>query len=212
MKYQVILLNGPSSSGKSTLSRNIQTILSDYEIISIDDFMKIGEDETIYEDDVYDISGDMCEATLEHLKRGKGVIIDHVITSQMEHNAVTRPLAYLEDAGVMVTKVKTDPVSGADPDEIRKSIFRCNTVYYKDTPATLGRGEFFVIKTDYSAASSVASSAGASSFTGASFVCLMERLTRFASRSTPISLTSTSSPTLSTVLGSSTLSQAISEM
>ena len=47
---------------------------------------------------------------------------DHVITSQMEHNAVTRPLAYLEDAGVMVTKVKTDPVSGADPDEIRKSI------------------------------------------------------------------------------------------
>ena len=47
---------------------------------------------------------------------------DHVITSQMEHNAVTRPLAYLEDAGVMVTKVKTDPVSGADLDEIRKSI------------------------------------------------------------------------------------------
>lgn len=47
---------------------------------------------------------------------------DHVITSQMEHNAVTRPLAYLEDAGVMVTKVKTDPASGADLDEIRKSI------------------------------------------------------------------------------------------
>ena len=47
---------------------------------------------------------------------------DHVITSHMEHNAVTRPLAYLEDAGVMVTKVKTDPVSGADLDEIRKSI------------------------------------------------------------------------------------------
>ena len=47
---------------------------------------------------------------------------DHVITSQMEHNAVTRPLAYLEDAGVMVTKVNTDPVSGADLDEIRKSI------------------------------------------------------------------------------------------
>lgn len=47
---------------------------------------------------------------------------DHVITSRMEHNAVTRPLAYLEDAGVMVTKVTTDPVTGADPDEIRKSI------------------------------------------------------------------------------------------
>ena len=44
---------------------------------------------------------------------------DHVITSQMEHNAVTRPLAYLEDAGVMVTKVTTDPVSGADLDAVR---------------------------------------------------------------------------------------------
>lgn len=47
---------------------------------------------------------------------------DHVITSQMEHNAMTRPLAYLEDAGVNVTKVKTDPVQGADLDEIRQAI------------------------------------------------------------------------------------------
>ena len=51
---------------------------------------------------------------------------DHVITSQMEHNAVTRPLAYLEDAGVMVTKVTTDPVKGADPDEVRQA-FRPET-------------------------------------------------------------------------------------
>lgn len=47
---------------------------------------------------------------------------DHVITSQMEHNAVTRPLAYLEDAGVRVTKVSTDPVRGADLNEIRAAI------------------------------------------------------------------------------------------
>ena len=47
---------------------------------------------------------------------------DHVITSRMEHNAVTRPLAYLEDAGVAVTKVETDPVSGADPGKIREAI------------------------------------------------------------------------------------------
>ena len=51
---------------------------------------------------------------------------DHVITSQMEHNAVTRPLAYLEDAGVMVTKVRTDPAKGADLDEIRQA-FRPET-------------------------------------------------------------------------------------
>ncbi len=47
---------------------------------------------------------------------------DHVITSQMEHNAVTRPLAYLEDAGVQVTKVATDPACGVDPEAVRSAI------------------------------------------------------------------------------------------
>lgn len=47
---------------------------------------------------------------------------DHVITSRMEHNAVTRPLAYLEDAGVRVTKVATDPALGADPEAVRAAI------------------------------------------------------------------------------------------
>lgn len=47
---------------------------------------------------------------------------DHVITSQMEHNAVTRPLAYLEDAGVQVTKVATDPACGVDPSAVRSAI------------------------------------------------------------------------------------------
>ena len=47
---------------------------------------------------------------------------DHVITSRMEHNAVTRPLAYLEDAGVRVTKVATDPADGADPQAVRDAI------------------------------------------------------------------------------------------
>lgn len=46
---------------------------------------------------------------------------DHVITSQMEHNAVTRPLAYLEDVGVRVTKVSTDPLNGVDLDEVRSA-------------------------------------------------------------------------------------------
>lgn len=83
----VILLNGPSSSGKSTLSRTLQALIAekrneDFGIISIDDFMKLATDETIYEDDVFDISGDMCQAALEILKTAPGVIIDHVITSQ----------------------------------------------------------------------------------------------------------------------------------
>lgn len=86
MKKQVILLNGPSSSGKSTLSRNLQALIAKvrgetYGIISIDDFMKLATDETIYEDDVFDISGDMCAAALDILETHPGVIIDHVITS-----------------------------------------------------------------------------------------------------------------------------------
>lgn len=86
MKKQIILLNGPSSSGKSTLSRTLQRFLEEkqhgtYKIISIDDFMKIAEDETIYEDDVFEISGDMCQKALDFLQDAPGIIIDHVITS-----------------------------------------------------------------------------------------------------------------------------------
>ena len=86
MEKQVILLNGPSSSGKSTLSKALQTWIlqergEDYGIISIDDFMKLATDETIYEDDVFEINEDMCRAAAEILKQSPGVIIDHVITS-----------------------------------------------------------------------------------------------------------------------------------
>lgn len=87
MKKQIILLNGPSSSGKSTLSKALQGLIEEkrketYAIISIDDFMKISTEETIYEDDVFEISGDMCVGALESLKNSPGVIIDHVITSE----------------------------------------------------------------------------------------------------------------------------------
>ena len=86
MENRVILLNGPSSSGKSTLSRALQAQLrektgKEYAILSIDDFMKLTTQETIYEDDVFEISGEMCEAALERLKTADGVIVDHVITS-----------------------------------------------------------------------------------------------------------------------------------
>lgn len=87
MEKQIILLNGPSSSGKSTLSKTLQALIREqknqgYVVISIDDFMKLSTEETIYEDDVFEISGDMCAAALESLKTSQGVIIDHVITSQ----------------------------------------------------------------------------------------------------------------------------------
>ncbi|MGN1095227.1 MAG: hypothetical protein ACI4QR_02445 [Eubacteriales bacterium] len=46
MEKHIILLNGPSSSGKSTLSKSLQKMIEEkrnerYEIISIDDFLKM---------------------------------------------------------------------------------------------------------------------------------------------------------------------------
>lgn len=84
---KIILLNGPSSSGKSSLSVALKELIlreldEKYEVISIDDFMKTDPNETIYEDDVYEISGEMCESTHNLISNGIGVIIDHVITSE----------------------------------------------------------------------------------------------------------------------------------
>lgn len=86
MDKQIILLNGPSSSGKSTLAGNLQVLIREnrqqhYGIISIDDHMKLATDETIYEDDVYEINEALCNAVLAQLQTGDGAIIDHVITS-----------------------------------------------------------------------------------------------------------------------------------
>ena len=87
MKRQIILLNGPSSSGKSTLAGALQALISEkrserYEVVSIDDFLEMSSTEAIYEDDVFDISDDLCKRALEILETGDGVIIDHVITSE----------------------------------------------------------------------------------------------------------------------------------
>lgn len=97
MKKQVILLNGPSSSGKSTLSKALQALIREqsnelYPVVSIDDFMKISTSETIYEDDVYEINGEMCEYAREQLQTYPGVIIDHVITSQRIYQQLTELL------------------------------------------------------------------------------------------------------------------------
>ena len=84
---QAILLNGPSSSGKSTLAGALQAVLKKktgvrYRVVSIDDWMETDPMETIYEDDVYAVSGDLCARALEILGTGEDVIIDHVITSE----------------------------------------------------------------------------------------------------------------------------------
>ena len=108
MQPQVILLNGPSSSGKSTLSRALQELIREnrsekYEVVSIDDFMKSDPMETIYEDDVYEISGDMCRRVLEALQAGSGVIVDHVITSERICEALLEAAEGFSTVKVLIT-------------------------------------------------------------------------------------------------------------
>ena len=108
MGKKIILINGPSSSGKSTLSKALQELIEErrnerYFIVSIDDFMKLSTDETIYEDDVFEISGDMCTSTLEALKTYPGVIIDHVITSERIYSQLTAMMGQYQICSVHAT-------------------------------------------------------------------------------------------------------------
>lgn len=87
MSKKIIILNGPSSSGKSTLASTLQKYIKDkkneeYGKTSIDDFLKMSANEVIYEDDVFEISSKLCMNAIEMLGPHQGVIIDHVITSE----------------------------------------------------------------------------------------------------------------------------------
>ena len=98
MGKQIILLNGSSSSGKSTLAKVLQTVIEDkrnerYDIVSIDDFLKMTTEDVIYEDDVFEISDALCESVLQALEESQGVIIDHVITSERIFNQLTERMS-----------------------------------------------------------------------------------------------------------------------
>ena len=108
MMQHVILLNGPSSSGKSTLAKALQSLISEkrserYEIVSIDDFLRMSPKETIYEDDVFEISEDLCTKALEILDTGNGVIIDHVITSERIYSQLQKNLSSCHLQTVRIT-------------------------------------------------------------------------------------------------------------
>ena len=97
-KPDVIVLNGPSSAGKSSIAKVLQQLLldsgTDTVILSLDDYLQMSANEPIWEDDVFAIMPHLCEDILEALQDGKTVIIDHVITSfriwQALCNAVSR--------------------------------------------------------------------------------------------------------------------------
>ena len=96
-KPDVILLNGPSSAGKSSIAKALRRLLLDSGanavILSLDDYLQMSANEPIWEDDVFAIIPRMCADIRAALQDGKTVIIDHVITSfriwQALRNAVS---------------------------------------------------------------------------------------------------------------------------
>ena len=104
---RLILLNGPSSAGKSTvageLCRKLRLHGADPLVISIDDYMKIGKDEEIWEDDVFEAMQDMVRDITPALRQGKQVIVDHVITSARIYEALLDAAAGFGVVPVLVT-------------------------------------------------------------------------------------------------------------
>lgn len=86
MEKTVILLNGPSSSGKSTMSAALQRIAEKRgygktDAVSIDDFVRVPQTDRIYEDDVWEISAELNGAVFRTLMSSDTVTVDHVMTS-----------------------------------------------------------------------------------------------------------------------------------
>ena len=105
---KIILLNGPSSSGKSTLSHALQKQLKEsldinYSIVSIDDFLKLATKEKIHENDVFQISCNMCEQVIKDIQKYDGVIIDHLITSERIYEQLQKALEQYTILTVLVT-------------------------------------------------------------------------------------------------------------
>ena len=95
-KPDVILLNGPSSAGKSSIAKALRQKLRDgggAAVISLDDHLQMSANEPIWEDDVFAVMPRMCADIQTALREGKTVIIDHVITSARIHRALLEAIA-----------------------------------------------------------------------------------------------------------------------
>lgn len=96
MRRQAILLNGPSSSGKSTLARALRRLLQEqgreFGIVSIDDLLEMSSEEPIYEDDVYAITSELGAWVRAVLDACGGVILDQVMTSERMDDGMLQAL------------------------------------------------------------------------------------------------------------------------
>ena len=105
-KPNVILLNGPSSAGKSSIAKTLWQKLHDRGsavIISLDNYLQMSASEPIWEDDVFSIMPRMCEDIQAALRGGKMVIIDHVITSARIYHVLNDAVAGFQMKTVLVS-------------------------------------------------------------------------------------------------------------
>lgn len=100
---KIILLNGPSSAGKSSVAREMQKHFERAVIIALDDYLPMSNDEPIWEDDVFEVMPRMCDDLKRMAQKGCTVIIDHVITSERIHQALMESLNGMPLFSVMVT-------------------------------------------------------------------------------------------------------------
>ena len=104
---KLVLLNGPSSAGKSTVAGELRRSLrlrgADPAVVSIDDYMKVPMGEEIWEDDVFEIMPDMCRDVAAFLREGRWVVVDHVITSARIYEALLGAAAGFPVLTVLVT-------------------------------------------------------------------------------------------------------------
>lgn len=102
----LILLNGPSSAGKSTVAQELTARLSEMgtcRLIALDDYMTIGTDEEIWEDDVFEATNGMYADVARALKENALVIVDHVITSSRIYDGLARAVGGKRWMKVLVT-------------------------------------------------------------------------------------------------------------
>ena len=89
---QTILLNGPSSAGKSSIAEALRRELlaagTPAVVVSLDNHLRMTPEAPIWEDDVYAVSPAMGREIAQALKRGETVIVDHVITSSRIYAAL----------------------------------------------------------------------------------------------------------------------------
>lgn len=97
----VILLNGPSSAGKSSIVRALIARMPEACSVALDDYLPMSKDEPIWEDDVFDVMPSMADA----LRRTRAdiVIIDHVITSPRIYQSLLDALAGQDIIRVLVS-------------------------------------------------------------------------------------------------------------